>query len=369
MKPLDPAHAALLDCIQANLAVLADHHHGTGTHLNLGSSLRFRWRSTDGIPTIEPTLDEHVADAERLLGLRLRERSTVAGTELAGVARENAPAYVVADAYDLPWVPYYQQRHMEHSFLLTADLTVVDAYANKTQWGLAIPGQWEFPRDALANSTAEVLRFEPVAAPEPAAHLEAIDADGYLAAYTAFPDRAATYERLTLETWLLARSRTLHAAFRERQGIEPHPEQAEHLGRWDSVVEQTYLVYRRVVRGRTEPPGVLQRLGELLAADRVVFAPPAAADGEQLRRAVAGLVASVLEVAESRLLDGVEFTSLPRFSSFRLVEIVERLESELGAEIDPVDLVPENLHRVDDLCRIIRPVPAGIPVAAKGLLT
>jgi acyl carrier protein len=63
-------------------------------------------------------------------------------------------------------------------------------------------------------------------------------------------------------------------------------------------------------------------------------------------------VGAVLGVPDARLLDGLEFTSLPRFSSFRLVEIIERLEGELGVELDPADLVPENLHRVDDLCRI-----------------
>jgi acyl carrier protein len=64
------------------------------------------------------------------------------------------------------------------------------------------------------------------------------------------------------------------------------------------------------------------------------------------------VVSAVLGVPDTQLLDGTEFAALPRFSSFRLVEIIERLESELGVELDPADLVPENLRSVDHLCRI-----------------
>lgn len=125
-------------------------------------------------------------------------------------------------------------------------------------------------------------------------------------------------------------------------------------------------MFRRVVRGRGEPAGVVRRLGELLDADREAFgglvATPrkpttvhsGAVGDESLRRSVASVVSAVLGVPDARLLDGAEFTALPRFSSFRLVEIIERLEGELGVELDPADLVPENLHRVDDLCRIVR---------------
>ncbi|WP_424186723.1 acyl carrier protein [Actinokineospora sp. G85] len=368
MRPLDPARAERLDCVQANLAVLADHHHGRDTHLNLGAALRLRWRvGADGLPTVEPTLDDQLADARELLGLAVREDTTLTGAELAAAAESGSPVYAVADAFELPWVPYCGHKHMEHSFLLVSGGTVVDAYANKTQWGPAIPGTWDFPHGALAGTTTRALRFDPVPLTAPTALVEIADADGYLAGYAAHEDRVAAFERLTLETWLLARSRALHAAFRARQDTEPRPEQAAHLDGWAALVEQTYLAYRRVARGRAEPPGVLSRLGDLLAADQAVFgAAPGAGRDERLRRSVAGLVASVLRVPAARLLDGAEFTTLPRFSSFRLVEIVERLESELGAEIDPVDLVPENLHRVDDLCQIIRPVPAGVPVAAKG---
>jgi acyl carrier protein len=67
---------------------------------------------------------------------------------------------------------------------------------------------------------------------------------------------------------------------------------------------------------------------------------------------VAGVVSAVLGVARQELLDGAAFDSFAAFSSFRLVEIVERVETELGVEFDADELVPENLRQLDDLCRI-----------------
>ncbi len=360
----DTVHAELLDCVQANLAVLADHYHGPGTHLNLGAPLRFRWRcDQSGLPTVELSLAEHVAAAEDLLGLVVRDRVTVTDAELVELVAPGDLVYVVADAYELPWVPYFGQRHMDHSFLLGTGCTVIDAYANETPWGTAAPGRWKLTPDQLVVRKAEVIHFDAVrsGAPAPVVSVEDASLDGYLAAYDVLPDRLRALERLTLETWLLARSRKLHARFREHDGFPPDAEQREHLCRWEALVEQTYLAFRRLARGRGEPSGVVSRLDELLEADREIFgslvaAPRTRASGDDaaLRRTVASVVGAVLGVPDARLLDGIEFTSLPRFSSFRLVEIIERLEGELGVELDPADLVPENLHRVEDLCRIAR---------------
>jgi hypothetical protein len=37
-----------------------------------------------------------------------------------------------------------------------------------------------------------------------------------------------------------------------------------------------------------------------------------------------------------------------------MVEIVERLEHEFSVEFAPGDLVPERLHRIDDLCGLVQ---------------
>ncbi|KUL37871.1 hypothetical protein ADL22_19710 [Streptomyces sp. NRRL F-4489] len=372
---LSSVRTGLLDCIQANLAVLADHHHGPGAHLRLGAplGLRFRPRPEDGLPTVDPPLTEQLATLPALVGLRVVRHTRLAPGELRAELSGGGLRYVVADAYHLPWLPYHGRAHMPHSFLLAAGpdgWQITDAYRNETEWGPATPGHWVLPEEDLPGiGTAEVTDLAPDSLPPladlpPAPDLDPAAAETYLAAYAACPDRAAAIRQLTVETWLLARARKLHATYRalytgRADGPEPGPE-ADHLRAWDKVVEQTYLAHRRVARGRAEPPGVLDRLRAVLAADRTVFgavpdpAAPPAADDTALRRTIAEVAAGVLGVPADGLLAGAPFDSFPSFSSFRLVEIIERLESALDRELDADELIPENLRRVDDLCRIAR---------------
>ncbi|MEU7638252.1 MULTISPECIES: acyl carrier protein [unclassified Streptomyces] len=378
MAHLDPGpvHTGLLDCIQVNLAVLADHHHGPGTHLRLGTPLDLRaWeRPADGLPTVAPPPTEQLATLPALVGLRVVDHARLTRAELlADRAADDVPRYVVADAYHLPWLPYHGRAHQPHSFLLAAGPDgwhITDAYRDETEWGPAAPGHWVLPAaDLAALTTADVVELAPadlppLSAQPPAATLDPAAADAYLAPYDACPDRARALAHLTAETRLLARTRKLHATYRalyagRADGPEPGPE-ADHLRAWDKVVEQTRLAHRRVAGGGSEPPGAVDRLRGVLAADRRVFgtvpapAGPPAPDGAELRRRVAAVAADVLGVPASDLLGGAPFDSFPAFSSFRLVEIIERLERALGRELDADELIPENLRRVDDLCRIAR---------------
>ncbi|MEU0784652.1 acyl carrier protein [Streptomyces sp. NPDC006173] len=366
--PLDGIRTGLLDCLQVNLAVLADHFHGAGTHLRLGARLDLPVRLLpDGLPTADPTLEERLGSAAPLVGLDPLRRIRLAGTDLLDEAtRHGGVLYVVADAFHLPWLPYHGNAHMDHSFLLAAGpegLDVTDGYHIETRWGTASPGTHLLDPAALARlDSAEAVAFAPVPPAQAPSTVLAYETGPYLKAYTTWPDRARALDQLSAETWLLARARKLHAAHRAQAAgrtTESEAEQA-HLRAWDKVVEQTYLAARRVSRGRAEPPGTVERLGELLAADHQVFdAAPLPPVGDsvdpELRHRVAAVVVDVLRVPSDMLLDGATFDSLPSFSSFRLVEIVERVESELGRELDADELIPENLRRVDDLCRIARP--------------
>ncbi|UUU43750.1 hypothetical protein [Streptomyces sp. NBC_00162] len=367
---LGSVHTELLDCIQVNLAVLADHHHGPDTHLRLGAALRWHSRpGPNGLPTADPPLDHRIAEAEQLLGLKVRSRTRLTGAELlAAVRARGTTHYVVADAHAMPWLPYHGRRHMDHSFLLAPGpdgFHVADGYRTDTPWGPAAPGHWQFGADALAGiEHAEVIEWAPrlLDATAPRPEYDGGDPAPYLAAYADHPDRAAALEQLSAETWLLARARALHARWRARLSL---PVDTEHLRSWDLVVEQSYLAHRRVARGRTEPPGVLDRLAAALAADAAAFAThaPQAAPDPELRAAVAAIAASVLDAPRQRLLDGAEFTAFQTFSSFRLVELIERVERELEVELDADDLIPENLRRVDDLCQIASRPWAAAPAA------
>ncbi|HWH00942.1 MAG TPA: hypothetical protein VNV66_16870 [Pilimelia sp.] len=357
----------LLDCVQANLALLADHWHGPGTHLALGATLRFRPEpGPAGLPTVEPGLDDQLAAAEAALGLAVRRRRRFrSAADLRHDLADGGPRYVMADAFHLPWGPYAGHRHLPHSFLLQragARFQVADAYHNDTPWGPARPGAWWLGAAELAAALpdgGEVVRLEPVppARQAPRAELGTpAEAADFVAAYRAHPDRSAALAALTLETWLLARARKLHSAALAATGGAPPRPTVQHLDAWDKLVEQVYLAHRRALRGAPVSDAPFDRLDALLRRDHEVFragGAPAAPHWPQLRRAVARVAADVLHEDEEELLAGVDFTSVPTFSSFRMVDIVDRLEEELRVRFDEGQLLPERLHRVDDICRLL----------------
>ncbi|MCX4688668.1 hypothetical protein OG401_30965 [Kitasatospora purpeofusca] len=384
----------LFDCLQVNLAVLADRWHGAGTHLGLGAALRFApVTGADGLPTVARTVEQHLADARSALGIEVRSLHRTSGA--AGIPLAEG-CYVVADAHHLPWVPYFRQRHMEHSFLAEAagqnsqdgqdGVSVVDGYHNETPWGSARPGLWSLSAEDLLAAVpgpALVAELAP-AAGGPGAVTATADlagpaaVDAYVDAYARHPERNAALGRLTLETWFLARSRRLHAAFLAASGAAPDSAVDAHVRAWGALTEQTYLAARRVERGRTEPPGLLPRLREQLHADGALLGPalaaapaagaaagPPAAVGAELRAAVAAVAAAVLGTPAGPLLDGRSLGEVPQFSSFRIVEIIERLEDELRFEFDAADLVPENLHDIDAICAIVRRSPSAGPALAR----
>lgn len=377
MTGIPLVRAELLDCFQSNLAVLADRQHGAGTHLRLGAALRVRTRpGPHGLPTIEPSLDDALADAADLLGLTAVQRWSDTRGDWARSLRE--AAWVIVDAYHLPWVPYHRQRHLEHSFLVEpggagdpaetggADaLTVTDAYHNDTPWGAARPTWLRVGRAELAVilDAAPGQAFQLVATPlgppqEPPVRISATEVDDYLRRYAEHPDRTATLDQFTMETWLLARSRRLRAAYLAQQAGAVPQHVAEHLARWDGLVEYTYLASRRVARGRPEPPDLLPRTAELLHADSEVLSdgPRAAGGGqrspEQIAWAVTAIVVRVLGIPDVPACDA-DLTELRAFNSLRMLEIVDQLEEDFAIEFGPGDLLPERLHRIGDLCELV----------------
>jgi hypothetical protein len=350
-------HAELLDCLQANLAVLADRQHGQGRHLALGAWLRFDPRpGASGLPTVEPPLVDQLRDAERLVGLRVDVRRQVgSATEAVAMLAQHDGLYVVADAFHLPWVPYHGRQHMEHSFLLGRDgdrVAVTDAYHNDTEWGRARPAVWSLARQEFMKvlpAGADVMVLAPVDAEPPQPYIQVPAPQvmaAYLAAYREYPDRTEALYRLTLETWLLARARRLHGALLEQLHGQRVSSVTEHLKQWQLLVEQAYLAYRRVRAGKPEPTGVLDRLAALLGADTAVLGTAG------VRERVAAEVADILGAPVADILAGTEFRAFPTFSSFRLIDIVERLEDRLALYLAPDDLVPENLRDLDSLCRV-----------------
>jgi hypothetical protein len=195
---------------------------------------------------------------------------------------------VVADTYDLPWIPYAGHRHMPHSFLLEAGdggYTVVDAYLNDTQWGSARPGAWSLSAagiDRAVSGGALAITVD-AGARRPRADRESILADNAAQARAAAPDierytvllRAGldgpeAVERLVLDIWLLARERLLHSAW-----IGSHPaaaEIADQAEAWQRLATRSYLALRRAQRGEPPHGAVVDDLGRLLHADAALIA-------------------------------------------------------------------------------------------------
>jgi acyl carrier protein len=381
--------AQLFDCLQVNLAERAEFWHGPGTAVRLGAMLRFRpTPGPSGLPTVERTPEQQLEEARHCLGLAVREvHSNCSADEiLPGEGR-----YVVADAFSLPWVPYHRRQHMDHSFLLLpgegGDVRVQDSYLNETPWGSARPGVWRIGADAFTEAetvglSVDLVAAEPFPLPRAVPLVDLADedeTDAYLTAYERHPDRSAALHRLALETWLLSRSRELHAAFLQQYADGGVTDRLPaHVASWKALTEQVYLAYRRVERGRQEPTGPLRRLRQLLHEDSRVFArsevvqaarPDTASTGtrrsasgrtaEDPRAAVASVAAEVLGADPAALLAGASLSDLPGFNSFRIVEMVERLEERFRIEFRADDLVPENLRHVDDVCRAVaRALPA-----------
>lgn len=332
--------ADALDCVQANLAVLADQRHGAGAHLALGSALRFPTDSSAGA---------RLAEAEELAGLRVVDRwDDVDGDRLIQLSLLRPTLYVVADAYTLPWVPYAGHEHMEHTFLLvnSASPTVIDAYHNDTQWGPARPGAWKLTTSeftaAVPRATAYALDVQPVKL-DPVAVLttNAAEMSAAIPAIERYADAAtADLPRLVLDVWLFGRSRLLHAAWLASAGLPS--EAAERQAQdWLSFAGQTYVAMRRAERGGSPPTPIDADLRRLLRAD-VELAETLADD--LVREAVTEALCAVLHIAGTEIQDSRPLRELPGYNSFRLVDVINRVEDRLGLQLDPGALTAENLR-------------------------
>ncbi|WFE41151.1 phosphopantetheine-binding protein [Micromonospora sp. WMMD998] len=84
-------------------------------------------------------------------------------------------------------------------------------------------------------------------------------------------------------------------------------------------------------------------------------------DNPAVRDTVVDIAAEILGVDPTTLRATPALTDLPTFNSFRIVEIVERVEERLEVEVDPADLTPDNLTRLDTLTALFERTALGTP--------
>lgn len=377
--------AEALDCLQTTVGLLADDVHGTGTHLALGSRWPFPTLRRDGVVRLPPTLQDRLDEAAELLGLRVAApQGPTDGPGLRSQLRVTGSLYVVADAYDLPWVPYAGHRHLTHSFLVEAvdgGYLVVDAYHNDTAWGPARPGAWMLSAGGLDRSlgaAALTVAIEPAARPahDPAAALAANAAaareagpaiERYAAEMRAGLDRVEVVERLVLDVWLLARERLLH-----RLWLADHPTAAEvaaQVDAWQRLATRSYLALRRAERGI--PPGetLVDELARLLRSDAALIARldamVATGGGDLVVGAVLDALRATLRLDDRAVRGAAALRALPGFNSFRLVDVIDRVERRLGVEL-PAEVAADDLQDVAGLCRLFASAVAGRSGAGAG---
>jgi len=383
-----PALAGLradaLDCLQTTAALLADHAHGPGTHLALGRPWRFPARDANGVVTVQVSPADRLADATRLLGLRVEwSQDGLDGPSVRARLADGGPLYVIADAVNLPWLPYFGHARMPHSFLIEPDgerYLVVDAYHNDTEWGPARPGAWTLPRttvDSILADGVTGVAVHPTNRPPDVDRADvladnAANARSAAPAIDAYTDRLRTHladpgviTDLVLDIWLLSRERALHAAWlADDPAAGPVAVRAEA---WQRLSTQSYLVSRRMRRGGPPNSTVVDDLARLLHDDialAVRLTEPSDEDSEVTAVVMAAL-GELLGLAENTLRTTDTLRSLPGFSSFRLVEVIDSAEHRLGVRL-PDDLAADDLRDVAGLCRLFTSAKRRAPAVGAG---
>lgn len=367
-EALERVRPELLDCLQTTAAVLAEAGQAD-SHLQLGARLTSLAPTADSDPaTADGSWDQFATSAAELLGLEVEQAWFGADrTTMADALRAGGPLYVVADAFDLRWLPYVGHKHMSHSFLVdkgdTEDtLTVVDAYHNSTPWGDARPGSWQLPAEELVRSlpgSLDLVRFRQGLLPLidlRTALTENVDrlrsGDEARAAYleaartSAAPD---VLDQLATDCWVMARSRKLHAVWLDEQPAALSGTAAawSQVAEWEQLATHSYLTLRRAARSPVRPDSILASIEKLSRTDLEV--------ADLLVQQAIEWTGRVEQVVVDRLADAFRTTALeirsaaglrdvPGFNSFRLVDAVSSIEVSLGLRIRDEQLTSSDLH-------------------------
>lgn len=235
------------------------------------------------------------------------------------------PVLVTVDAYTVPWSPYHSREHHEHGFVVDGfdddrfddeRWHVVDSYTNNTRYGRADPmarwfgagellglgafgeavtvshlaGELAPPGNPLARAVETVRLNQRAAA---AARRQGRDVTA-LAAYPWEGETSLGMQWLSLATWLIARSRGLHARWwRQVADLDVAGSAGSVAGSagsvvgsagdvaeyglsvaeraWQEAQSAAYLGWRRVEAGRPCPPNVAASLVAVSDAERIWF--------------------------------------------------------------------------------------------------
>lgn len=302
---------AYLDCITDNLALLL-------LHLGISDArtpFAFQWHFTfhetqkDGLPELSRSSFSKVL--EELTGCTLQQNVLDVANCLEmfnPLLTQNRPVLVFGDAYYIPWQPYFGQDHQEHSFLIDGIsedrkfIHVVDAHENMTEWGKAQPVSCELPVTALKVilsqqsehaqtfwvlerneqhpeiNLAFLLRENAQQMRSHTTYEQFVSFTHYYHEHIQDVEKVKKFE---LALWLIGRSRMLHSLWL-RDIEQGYPEllpahyadlfASEIVVPWQRAREQSYLILRRVLRGRPAPEACFSLLEQTIAAQEAMLA-------------------------------------------------------------------------------------------------
>lgn len=202
---------------------------------------------------------------------------------------DEGPTLLFGNAYHMPWLPYANNQHMEHSVILTAiddqNADIVDAYSIRTEWGEARPTATSVPTDCLVESINSLksarhkIAWSIQKGSEKAGQsvdrvlyanveniLQELDAKHAMRTFaTYYADHAKNPDVLgqfALDCWLITRARQIHARWladlaRKSSGLisATVAEAFENavVRPWQTASEFAYIAFRRAKDGRSPP--------------------------------------------------------------------------------------------------------------------
>jgi hypothetical protein len=209
-------------------------------------------------------------------------------TALARLADEG-PILLFGDAYHMPWLPYANKQHMEHSVILTSvdgrNASIVDAYSIRTEWGDARPTATSVPAACLVESISSLKStrhrtawsiqkgaenagqsIDRVLYANVESILQELDATHAMRTFaTYYADRVKqpdVLQQFALDCWLVTRARQIHARWladlaQSSSGTisAAVAEAFENtvVRPWKTASEFSYVAFRRAQGGRSTP--------------------------------------------------------------------------------------------------------------------
>lgn len=286
---IDGLDSAFLDCFTDNVAALLRFFGVQDVRTPLACQWHFAFDETEDVPlpAVERVpFDQLVATQT---GFELVPLSTTEAPVEACLAMLEVgdPVYVVGNAFHMRWLPYFERRHIDHSFVIDGAsedgsvLHVADAYANRTQWGDAVPkltelrskklmgilegsSGWRGAHLFVMRQNAEPERVDPDAIVEANAteiH-RAVREDHAFARFRSWyskrTDDVNAVAQFTLACWMVARARSLHALWLADHGRKNVFDDV--VSAWRRVAEFAYIMERRVAAGRPAPLAAFELL-------------------------------------------------------------------------------------------------------------